>query len=98
MPNQTTIAQVEAPKTMVPTITIRQPDGSILVKAGRPVIIPPMMTTKEAARILNLGQRTVEYQCSVGLFKTACKPGGAVGSKWMVARSEVMARLQPPAD
>jgi excisionase family DNA binding protein len=75
-----------------PTITVRQPDGSLLVKAGKPQLVEPTISTAEAAALLGISQRNIQKQCEDGDFKTAVKPGKKTGSRWRIARSEVMAR------
>jgi hypothetical protein len=85
-------AMFNSPQAFVPVIRIMQPDGSVLVKAGAPVISEPTISTREAAKALGLSIRTVSYQCEIGLFKTACKPGGTPRSPWRIAASEVQAR------
>ncbi len=80
----------------VPTIKLMQPDGSVLVKVGKPVIADPEVSVSEAAELLGLSTRHIEYQCSVGLFESAYKPGGRPRSKWKISREEVMRRKQPP--
>jgi len=85
-----------APQVIIPVIRIPQPDGSILFKAGKPTILENEIGTVEAARLLGLSQRSIELQCEDGSFKSAFKPGGKPGSKWRLARSEVLARRPPP--
>jgi hypothetical protein len=86
------------PVVHVPTVRIPQPDGSILIKAGKPVILDDEVTVAEAAKLIGLAKRTIEAQCALGQFRTACKPGGRPGSKWKISREEVLARRNPPAD
>lgn len=87
-----------APHVFVPTIRIPNADGSILIKPGKPVVSSPMIWAAEAAKMLGLSPRTIQYQCSVGLFETAWKPGGRPGSKWRLSLDEVLARRDAPAD
>ena len=84
------------PTVVIPTVRVPQPDGSILMRAGKPVVIEDEIGTTEAARLLGLSQRTIELQCEDGSFKSAFKPGGKPGSKWRLSRAEVMARRLPP--
>jgi hypothetical protein len=83
------------PTVVVPAVRIPQPDGSILFKAGKPMVVEAEISTHEAAKLLGLSQRHIEHQCAIGLFKTAYKPGGRPGSYWRIARSEVEARRRP---
>lgn len=87
----------ELPTVVVPAIRVPQADGSILFRAGKPEVVEPVISTAEAAKILQLSQRHIEHQCAVGLFKTAYKPGGQPRSKWLIARAEVLARKNAPA-
>lgn len=78
----------------IPSVQVRQPDGSLLIKAGKPQIVSQTISTREAAKLLGLSQRTIEHECSLGLFTTAFKPGAKQRSWWRIARSEVMARRE----
>lgn len=85
--------QPELPmEVYIPSVQVRQPDGSLLIKAGKPQVISQTVSTTEAARLLGLSQRTIEHQYESGDFKTAEKPGGKSRSRWRIARSEVMSR------
>ena len=86
------------PTVITQTIRIPQPDGSILFRPGKPIVVEEEVDTAEAARILGLSQRHIESQCNTGLFKTAYKPGGLPKSKWKISRQEVLARRLPPAN
>jgi len=86
------MATFKAPEAFIPVIQVAQPDGSVLVRPGALVVYEPTISTREAARILGVSIRTVSYQCEIGLFKTACKPGGTPRSPWRIAASEVQAR------
>jgi hypothetical protein len=82
-----------------PMLNLPQPDGSILVKPGKPVELKKTIGTHEAARLLEIAPRTVQRECEMGIFKTARRHGGRPRSPWKIARSEVMERLAgvPPA-
>lgn len=84
------------PTVVIPSVKIPQPDGSILIKAGKPFIAEEDMGLTEASKILGLSPRYLEYQCSIGVFKTARKPGGRPRSRWRIARREVMERRNGP--
>lgn len=86
---------VKAPTVVVPTISIRQPDGSILSRAGKPVIIEDLLNTSTAARLLGMSPRWVQTQCELGIFKTAHKPGQSPRSQWRVARQEILSLTHP---
>lgn len=86
--------RMAVPQVYVPAVKVVQLDGSILVKAGKPVVVEELIGTGEAARILGISQRWVETQCSEGRFTTAHKPGQQPNSRWRLARSEVVARKE----
>jgi hypothetical protein len=88
----------QPPTVIVPTIRIAQPDGSILLKAGKPVVVEESIGTAEAAAILGMTQRWVENECDLGHFTTAYKPGLKKNCRWKIARSEVQSRKSRPAD
>ncbi len=81
----------EPAKYFTPTIRIPQPDGSLLVKAGKPIPLEDYISVKEIARICGMSRRWAQTQCDMGRFKTAWKPGGHSNSQWRAARSEIMA-------
>lgn len=82
----------KAPDIYIPAVKIPQPDGSLLIRAGKPVVMEEMIECTEAAAILGLAARTINYQCQIGQFATAVKPSGRARGKWKIARSEVQAR------
>jgi len=94
----TAAIQFTVPTVIIPAIRVPQPDGSLVIRPGKPVVADHNVSVAEAARILGMSPRTIEYQCSTGQFKSAIKPGGRPRSKWMISRAEVLARLSAPAD
>lgn len=90
-PNQV-LLPFEVPTMYIPAIRVPQPDGSVLIKAGKPVETGADISTLEASKILGISDRRVQYLCQIGNFKTAFKPGGTPKSNWRIARSEVLAR------
>lgn len=82
-----------APAMVIPAIRVAQPDGSVLIKPGRPMVVSDLISTASAARLLGISDRRVQYLCQIGNFKTASKPGGTVKSNWRIARHEVESRL-----
>lgn len=88
----------DEPEVVTPTVRIPQPDGSLLFRAGKPVVVEKEIGTAEAARILGLSPRRVEFLCEQGDFTTAHKPGGRPKSRWRIARSEVLERKQRSAE
>ncbi len=85
---------IDPPRVVIPTVTVRQVDGSILSKAGKPIILEDELGISEAARLLGMSCRWVQTQCELGNFKTAHKPGLKDRSQWRIARSEVIARAK----
>jgi hypothetical protein len=97
--HQAELPLFSVPTVIVPAIRIPQPDGSILFKAGKPVVVEEQIGTAEAARLLGMSQRWVITECILGRFKTAYQPSGRVHGNWKIARTEVLARITaPPAE
>lgn len=80
------------PTMMIPTVKIPQPDGSVLIKPGKPIEVGDDVTVTEAAKILGLSSRQVQKLCQDGNFNSAHKPGGTPKSTWRISRNEVLAR------
>jgi hypothetical protein len=95
---QTELPLFTPPEVMIPAIRIPQPDGSLLIKPGKPVVLEEHISTVEAAKILGMSQRWVLTECETGAFKTAFKPGKKPTSRWKISRSEVMSRLESNPD
>lgn len=87
--NQAELPLFKIPTVVIPVVKIPQADGSVLIRPGKPYIAPDDMGLTEAAKVLGLSPRYLEYQCSIGLWKTARKPGGRPRSRWRVSREEV---------
>jgi hypothetical protein len=85
---------METPEVIIPAVCTPQLDGSVLVKAGKPVLVEVEIGTREASRILGRSPRWVRAECDLSRFKTAHKPGTQIGSWWKIARSEVVARKE----
>ena len=77
-----------------PTIRIPQPDGTLLLKPGKPVPIEEMITIPMAAKLIGMSNRWVESECQSGRFTTASKAGLRPNCHWKIARSEVLSRRQ----
>lgn len=88
----------EIPTVIIPAVRIPQPDGSLLIKPGKPYLAEPVISSAEAARLLGMSQRAINQQCSEGHFKSAIKPGGRPRSPWKITRQEVLSRLNPPSN
>jgi hypothetical protein len=91
-------ANLPQPGVIFQAIKVQQPDGTVMIKPGRPIILEEEISTHEAARIMGLSQRHIETQCAEGEFRTAYKPGGRPRSKWRITRAEVLARKSPPME
>lgn len=83
---------ITVPPVRASIIRVPQPDGAVLVKAGKVEVGDQMIGCKQAASLLGLSQRCIEQQCRDGLFKTAFKPGGRPHSSWRISIAEVLAR------
>ena len=90
--SQTT--QFKTPAVVIPAVKINQPNGSVLFRAGKPIVMADVVTAFEAATILSLSKHHIENQCSEGLFKTASKPVASRAPNGGFTRTEVIARLQ----
>ena len=81
------------PSFFIPAVPVRQADGSVIVRAGKPIAMSDDIGTMEAARILGLSQRCVEQQMHgrnvphgaqaqrQGPGKLAHRPRGGVGAE-----------------
>jgi hypothetical protein len=81
------------PKATIPFIRTNLPDGSIILRPGRPIVGDCYITTLEASRLLGMSCNWVIAQCESGLFATAFKPNSCPKSHWRISRSEVLSRL-----
>jgi len=84
-----------------PTTVIRQPDGSVIARAGKPVALShgDYIRTTEAGRILGLSQHRVEDLCNEGKLVEG-KDWWRVGERgWLrIRRAAVLAMrgIAPP--
>lgn len=56
----------------VPVVRIPQPDGSILIRPGKPVLLGPVepeVRVREFSRLVGLSVRRVQYLCETGEIK-----------------------------
>jgi len=84
-----------------PTITTRQPDGSLVIKAGKPVVLggEDEITTAEAARILGCGVSWVGSLCDRGtLIEGVDWRRIGVRGNYKIKRASVIALTYPNAD
>ena len=82
------------PEVIIPSVKVFQSDGSVLFKAGKPVVIEAQIGTAEAARIMGMSRRWVIAECEAGKFKTSYRPGLKPRGWWKISRAEVLARLK----
>ena len=83
--------QWDSSQYYTPTIRVPQPDGSLLVKPGRPVPLEDYIGVAEIGELFGMSKRWAQAQCEVGRFRSAWKPGGHIKSQWRVARRKVLA-------
>lgn len=59
------------PIVYVPAITARQPDGSLIIRPGKPIVLngEDEIGTGEAAKIIGVSQRTVIHYCDNGVLQ-----------------------------
>lgn len=84
--------QLLLPYVYFPTTQTRQPDGSIVVRPAKPVILDDMIDLSEVCRILQMSARWAQSECERGNFKSAYQPSGREKGKWLVSRLEVLKR------
>lgn len=87
---------MDTPTVFTPTLSVRQPDGSVLFRAGKPQVVEPELGTIAAGKLLGLSPRRILEMCYQGDFPGANQPGGPNG-RWRIPRAEVMKRKEPPA-
>lgn len=83
-------SQLTLPGVVIPAIVVPQPDGSYVVRAGKPVVTGDGITVSEAARILGLSSRHVREMVEEGLL-TYCVPGKR---RKILSKSEVLERCR----
>lgn len=83
-------AQLELPdfRVHVPIVKVPQPDGSVLVKAGKPQILENEIGTAEFARMTGMSQSYVELLCNEGKLQWRRMTPKAK-SKFLIPASEV---------
>jgi hypothetical protein len=78
-------------------VKIPQPDGSILMRPGRPIVEEDEIGTREAAKILGLSQRRVQAMCDEGLLtegKDWRRPASIKGAAWYRIKRTAVLRLR----
>lgn len=76
------------PRVEFPAVRVPQPDGSILMKPGKAVVVGDEIGTAEFARRTGISQRHVQYLCEVGDIE-ARPLTDRPGSKYMIPTTEV---------
>jgi hypothetical protein len=71
-----------------PVIKLRQPDGSLLVKAGPPVIVPGEVSIAQFSRETGISKRHIATLCEQGLIQHR-RLTSKKASKILIPRSEV---------
>ena len=92
--NQIELQLQTLPEIFCPAVRIPQPNGDILYRPGKPVILDQMIGTSEASKLLGMSHRWVVRECCEGRFKTAFKPSMLARARWKIARTEVLERLR----
>ena len=80
-------ARVEVPDIFIPTIRIPQPDGSLLIRAGKPVLVEPEMGTMEFSRLTHISREYVIELIQEGRI-TARRMSPKERSHYLIPRSE----------
>lgn len=75
------------PLVIFSSVTIPQPDGSVLVRPGKPQIVGEETDVKRAARLIGLSVRRVQAMCESGEIKCR-QPSGPKG-KYLIPLSEI---------
>ena len=80
--------EFKPPRVEFPTVRLPQPDGSVLMKPGKAVVVPDEIGTAEFATRTGLSQRHVQYLCDVGEIE-ARPMSPRPGSKYLIPVTEV---------
>lgn len=76
------------PAVHIPAIRIPQPDGSLLIRPGKPEIVDPHVSVAQFARETGISMRYIEQLCEQGhLVHRRLTP--KTGSKILIPRSEL---------
>jgi len=82
------------PLITTPWTRIPQPDGSFVMRPGKPVIQDEEIGTAHAARILGLSQRRIESMCDEGVLAQGedwwRMPGSSRPGKYRIKLASVM--------
>ena len=80
------------PMVHVPAIKLRQSDGSLLIKAGRPEVLPDEVSVTEFHRETGISKRHIATLCEQGLIHHR-RLSPKRDSKILIPRSEVVRYL-----
>lgn len=87
--NKTPLAATPSePMIRVPVIKVRQPDGSLLFKAGRPEIVEPEVSVAIFHKETGVSKRHIATLCEQGLIQHR-RLTPKTGSKILIPRSEI---------
>src|ERR1035437_4185485 len=81
-------AMLPEPMICVPVIKVRQPDGSLLFKAGRPEIVEPEVSVAIFHKETGVSKRHVATLCEQGLIQHR-RLTPKKDSKILIPRSEI---------
>ena len=76
------------PMFHVPVIKLRQPDGSLLIKAGKPEIVDPEISVTDFHRASGISRRHIATLCEQGFIKHR-RLTPKKDSKILIPRSEL---------
>jgi hypothetical protein len=83
-----TVKTIKEPTFSVPVIRTRPPDGSILIKAGRPEVVEDEVTISEFHRETRVSKRYIAELCEQGLIQHR-RLTPKKDSKILIPRSEL---------
>jgi len=86
-------ATATTPRFRIPWVRIPQPDGSILIRPGKPIVEPEEIGTPEFAQLTGLSIRRVQYLCEVGEIE-ARRMSNVPGSRYLIPLTELERYLQ----
>jgi hypothetical protein len=86
-------ATATTPRFRTPSVRIPQPDGSVLIKAGKPILEAEEIRVPEFSRRTGLSRRYVQYLCEIG--KIDCRRMSDLAKSWyLIPTSELDRYLQ----
>jgi hypothetical protein len=83
-----------SPQYVTPWVRTAQPDGSFILKPGRPVLEEEEISSRAAAQLLGLSQRRVNRMCEHGILVEGRDwwrpPGRNRGGRYHLKRAAVL--------